>query len=62
VHYTSIQGDGFRALKDGEIVTYELIQGEKGHQARNVTRQKDIGKIPAPARVADQAGSAAAST
>ncbi len=38
VHYTSITGDGFRALKDGEVVDYELIQGEKGFQARNVNR------------------------
>lgn len=39
VHYTSIHGEGFRALKDGETVSYELIQGEKGDQARNVMRQ-----------------------
>ena len=38
VHYTSITGDGFRALKDGEMVDYELIKGEKGFQARNVNR------------------------
>ncbi|MFP3938603.1 MAG: cold-shock protein [Phycisphaerae bacterium] len=38
VHYTSIQGDGFRALKDGETVAYELVEGEKGYQARNVNR------------------------
>jgi cold shock protein len=38
VHYTSIQGDGFRALKDGETVDYELIKGDKGFQARNVLR------------------------
>ncbi len=36
VHYTSIVGEGFRVLKDGEDVQYELIQGEKGFQARNV--------------------------
>jgi CspA family cold shock protein len=40
VHYSSIAGQGFRALKDGEFVSYELIKGEKGHQARNVSRQK----------------------
>lgn len=38
VHYTSIIGDGFRALKDGESVDYEMIQGDKGFHARNVTR------------------------
>lgn len=40
VHYTSIVGEGFKALKDGEVVNYELIKGDKGHQARNVSRQK----------------------
>jgi len=37
VHYSSIVGDkGFKALKDGEMVSYELIRGDKGFQARNV--------------------------
>lgn len=38
VHYSQIQGDGFRSLKDGEPVDYELIEGDKGFQARTVTR------------------------
>ncbi len=38
VHYTQIQGEGFRSLKDGEEVDYELIEGEKGAQARLVQR------------------------
>ena len=38
VHYTSIAGEGFRSLKDGEMVDYELVKGEKGFQARNVAR------------------------
>ena len=36
VHYSQIQGDGFRSLKDGEQVEYELIEGEKGFQAKEV--------------------------
>ncbi len=44
VHYTSIVGDGFRALKDGEIVNYDVVKGDKGYQARNVTHQAE----PAP--------------
>jgi CspA family cold shock protein len=38
VHYSQIQGDGFRSLKDGEDVDYELIQGDKGWQAQTVLR------------------------
>ena len=38
VHYTCIAGNGFRALKDGELVDYELAKSEKGFQARNVSR------------------------
>ena len=38
VHYSQIQGDGFRSLKDGETVHYELIEGDKGLQARSVER------------------------
>ncbi len=37
VHYSQIQTEGFRTLKDGEQVDYELVQGEKGWQARNVS-------------------------
>jgi len=44
VHYTSIVGDGFRALKDGETVDYELVRGEKGFQARNVVRDSQQGQ------------------
>ena len=38
VHFSSIQGDGFRSLKDGETVDYELVRGEKGLSAARVTR------------------------
>jgi CspA family cold shock protein len=38
VHYSQIQGDGFRSLKDGETVDYELVEGDKGWQARTVQR------------------------
>ncbi len=40
VHYTAIMGDGFRSLKDGEQVDYEVIQGDKGLQAKNVYRNQ----------------------
>lgn len=41
VHYSEIQGDGFRSLKDGESVVYELIESAKGFQAKAVYRQDD---------------------
>ena len=41
VHYSSIEGDGFRVLKDGETVDYEIIRGDKGFQARHVNRPTD---------------------
>lgn len=38
VHYSSIAGDGFRALKDGEMVNYEMVKGDKGFQAKSVAK------------------------
>jgi CspA family cold shock protein len=38
VHFSSIEGDGFRSLKDGETVDYELIRGDKGLSAQQVKR------------------------
>jgi CspA family cold shock protein len=38
VHYTAIQGDGFKSLKEGQMVQFEVAEGEKGPQAVNVTK------------------------
>ncbi len=38
VHYTAIQGDGFKTLSEGQKVAFELIEGPKGPQAANVTK------------------------
>ena len=38
VHYSSIEGDGFKSLSPGDEVKFELIQGPKGLQAQNVCR------------------------
>lgn len=39
VHFSSIQVDGYKSLKEGETVEYDVIQGEKGPQADRVTRK-----------------------
>jgi CspA family cold shock protein len=38
VHYSDIEGAGFRSLEEGEKVTYEVPQDRKGLQAQNVTK------------------------
>ncbi|HEY5381291.1 MAG TPA: cold shock domain-containing protein [Acidobacteriaceae bacterium] len=38
VHYSSIQNDGYKSLKEGEPVEFDVIQGEKGPQADHVRR------------------------
>jgi len=38
VHYSSIKGDGFKTLAEGDEVEFDLTQGPKGPKAENVTR------------------------
>jgi cold shock protein len=38
VHYSAIEGSGFRSLDEGEKVTYEATQGRKGPQAEKVSK------------------------
>jgi CspA family cold shock protein len=54
VHFSTIDGDGFRSLKDGEKVEYEQITGEKGLLARNVRRVEGSPRVAA-AQTADAA-------
>ena len=37
VHYSAIQGSGFKALAEGQQVEFTVTQGQKGPQAENVT-------------------------
>ena len=38
VHYSAIQGDGFRSLAEGQSVAFEITEGPKGLQATNVVK------------------------
>lgn len=38
VHFSAIQQDGFKSLKTGEKVEFEIVTGPKGPQAANVTK------------------------
>ena len=37
VHFSAIQGDGYRSLQEGAAVEFEVTEGPKGPQAANVT-------------------------
>jgi CspA family cold shock protein len=38
VHYSAIMGEGFKTLAEGQKVSFEIVNGEKGPQASNVSR------------------------
>lgn len=38
VHYSSIVADGYRTLAEGDDVTFEIVDGEKGQQAKDVCK------------------------
>ncbi len=37
VHFSAIVADGFKSLNEGDAVEFEIVQGQKGLQAKNVT-------------------------
>ena len=38
VHFSAIQGEGYKTLEEGQKVSFDLIKGEKGLQAANVVK------------------------
>lgn len=48
-HFSAIQMEGFRTLKQGSRVTYELVQGPKGDQAQNIQPAVETAVIPTTA-------------
>ncbi len=38
VHFSAIQGDGFKTLADGQPVQFDVVDGKKGPQAENVIK------------------------
>ena len=45
VHYSSIQAEGYRSLNAGDKVQFDIIQGEKGPQADQVSRIAEIAAV-----------------
>lgn len=37
VHFSSINSDGYKTLEEGQKVTYDLVESDRGAQAKNVT-------------------------
>jgi len=47
VHYSNITGDGYRTLNEGDIVSFDIVEGEKGLRAENVITQQAAQEKPA---------------
>lgn len=41
VHFTGINGDGFKTLDEGESVSFEITDGNRGPQAANVNKNNE---------------------
>ncbi len=40
VHYANISGQGFKTLREGDAVSFDIVEGEKGLRAENVVQSK----------------------
>ncbi len=41
VHYSSIISNGYKTLNEGDIISFEVVETDKGYQAKNVTLLKE---------------------
>lgn len=41
VHHTAVQGQGFKSLREGQRVEFEVVQGQKGPAAQNVVKLEE---------------------
>ena len=58
VHYSSIQSEGYKSLKEGDEVEFDIIEGSKGPQADHVVRLNEM-TPPAAAKPAEPTPAAA---
>lgn len=47
-HFSSIRKNGYKTLKEGEAVSFDIVQGDKGPQADNVTPVADLASQARP--------------
>ena len=38
VHFSAIQGEGFKTLEEGQKVSFEIVEGDRGPQAANIVK------------------------
>ena len=53
VHYANISGQGFKTLREGDTVSFDIVEGEKGLRAENVAK-KSAKKKPATEKKSDE--------
>ena len=59
VHYSNISGDGYKTLAEGDPVSFDVVEGDKGLRAENVVQQSTVkSKSTAKSKSPEQTNSA----